>query len=168
MAGVVYASDGATATIDRSLSFWTRDGVKMESALASLGQPPTIFDGGAYAQFFNPEPFALVYTDVQLYTGNNLANFNTTLLVGFPTGQLVLGTPSTFTLFPGQFLNIPFGGVGPGYQLAIANVASAAQLGDKYFMAAAAAVPESGSSISLLAIGIIACLGPWIRRRNWA
>jgi len=85
-----------------------------------------------------------------------------------PTGQLVMGLPTSLTLDPGQSIDLSFGLIGPGgYELALANVAPASDPSDIYRVAAADvfSVPEP-STFVMSAIGILCMLAYARRRRN--
>jgi hypothetical protein len=158
--------DNRNGTLDRTQSYWTDDGARIltaggGNALASLGAPPTIdvIGGTAVAIFTDPDPSTpIVYTGIQLYVNNNLADY-TLDQFDSPTGQPVTsGIPPELLVSYGNPQQLSFGPVLPGtYVLALANAAATSDPSTTYSMAAADPVPEP-STFSFLCAGCIAML----------
>jgi len=118
-----------------------------------------------FATFFNPDPFAITYTNVAIYLDNDLANFASLDTVFTPTGHLVGGFPTFFTLDPGQSMAFALGAIDLSkYALSFADVAPARDLADLYSVASAAAVPEP-STVLLFGVGSVTLLSFRRRRR---
>jgi hypothetical protein len=152
---IFFDSANPLTTIDKANSRWTNEGIIIATPVAALGQPPVIgFQGSlASATFINPESFGIVYSDIELFKDNTLANLNSALFTS-PTGTPVTGLPATITLLPGESLTLSFGAVAPlKYELALANVAAANDPQNAFTVGAGSAVPEP-SSVLLLSIGL--------------
>jgi hypothetical protein len=113
--------------VAKEASVWTVDSEAFADSVAMVGQAPNLFfsEGFAFAQFVNPEPFDVTYSEIQLFRDNSIANFNIDEF-DIPTGELVAGIPSSITLGSGEIAELlPFGTVDPlKYQLALANAAA--------------------------------------------
>jgi hypothetical protein len=141
-------------------SMWTLDGTT-KGNVTILGQPMSLafvqVPGGlqGFATFINPDPFPEVYSNIQLFSDNDIANFN---INGFlaPTGTLVGGIPSSVVLPIGGTATFSFGIVNPTkYDLAIADVASVSDPTNLFTVATAdSPVPEPGVGV-LFGIGIV-------------
>lgn len=147
--------------IDKTRSAFDVNNIEVVGSVAAVGVPPKIgFDEGsglAFAAFFNPEVFAINYSDISIFTDNNLSNLN----VGdafTPTGTLVSGIPTMLSLDPGG-LGLLFYPVSSrsGYDLILATASAASNPFNRFVVAeAAATVPES-STIVLTLCGVL-CL----------
>lgn len=155
----------AGSSIDLTASFWTEDRRRIINGLAMLGTPPDVFfANGAFVRFTNPGPDPLIYTDIQLYRDNDLANFGTPFFSSEITGELVTGLPSSLTLGAGESTVLAFGDVArDGYQLVTMNIALASAPADTFFTASAAVIPEPGT-LALTAAGLLALLAVRARR----
>lgn len=158
--------EGAAAGIFVSeATFWTRNGDPI-GGVTALGQPPQFSADLAFATFLNPHSFNIIYSNVQLFRDNNIANFGTDQVFD-PTGTLVTSVPTAFTLSPGESNTLSLGAVDVRkYQLALADAASASAPTDLFDVGTAGAVPEP---TSLLLFGSTAAgigLARWRQRRR--
>ena len=118
----------------------------------------------ASLEFSNTESYALQYTNLAVYGGNDLANLNIDDFAT-PTGSLIPGVPSSFVLNPGESVSFPLGDYEPStsYILAVGQVASTADPENVFDLAVTTAVPEP-SSLLLGCLGLLAL--PLIVRRR--
>lgn len=171
LARISFDDNNTGARIDPSdaKSFWTtgpRGGTHIVDALGLTTQKTSLDfkNGNAFVSLTNVENYNVVYTNLSLYKDNLISQFQ---LGQFdtPTGTLVGGIPSTFTLDPGQTTTLAFGSVNPnGYEFFSAEVANASDPSNTFYIAGGATVAEPSSSI-LLGIGLVAsALGEPFRR----
>ena len=135
---------------------WTFDGVK-KGAITTVGQPMQILFNSETKQaasvFFNPEEFAITYSNIMLFANNDLANLNLDQFLT-PTGTLI-ATPSSITLAPGESIVFSFGVVSDSlYQLALAQVAPTSDPTDLFDVATAAQNVPEPTTVLLLATGL--------------
>lgn len=158
---------GARIEIDDAKSFWTQDGAHIINSLGSIAQAGSFsFDGlgGGLVTLTNFSGFAIDYTNVQLFSDNGLGSLT---LAGFdtPTGALVGGFPTSFSLAAGETLTFAFSGVSSGsYELFLADVAAASAPGETFRIGFADAIPEPGAwALMLIGFGLA---GAVLRRRR--
>ena len=110
-------------TVDANGSYWTKDGAALSGfALQGAAMRISMLDFFAEsASVRNDQQTAQDYT-VQLWTENSLTQWS---LDGYfvPTGGMVGGAPSVFTLQPGEEAQLPFGPTTP-YTYVLAMVES--------------------------------------------
>jgi hypothetical protein len=168
---VFFMAPSLTAVVP-SKSRYTRDGRELGNSVVALGQAPNVFfafnallQPVAFAEFVNPESFPVMYSNIQLFRNNDIANLNLDQFLT-PTGQPVTGLPTSLTLLPGQSSVLPFGVIDPsGYELAIADAAALTSPGDLFRFGTADAVPEPAGLI-LLATGVVTLIGCSRHRRQ--
>lgn len=150
-------------------TFWTVGGTRFPNSVAFVGQPPSLSFQGleAFATLINPESFPLIYSNIQLFRDNDIANFSIDRF-DIPTGTPVFGGPTSVTLEPNESISLPFGKVEFGtYQLASADAAAATAPNDLFRVAAANVVPELSPQLLLgCALAGLAGLVSLRRRRS--
>jgi hypothetical protein len=153
---VDFSTDDKTAFGITAASMWTLDG-KAQGAVTILGEPmplafvqtPAGLQG--FVTFINPDPFPEIYSDIQIFSDNNIANFDINDFLT-PTGTLVGGIPSSVMLPVGGTATFSMGIVDPTkYELAIAEVASTSDPTNLFNVATAdtPVVPEPGAGALL-------------------
>jgi len=148
--GSALVKSGATQS-----RFTDQNSAEIVDSVASLGQPPALLFQGttAFVELTNPDPINIAYTNIQIFDGNALSQFNVDQFFT-PSGTLVTGLPSTLTLLPGESRTLGLGTFDSGaYQLALADVAAATAPEDRFRVGAAAAVPEP-SALLLVGSGL--------------
>jgi hypothetical protein len=151
---------------------WTQNGVAVRAISQAngniMGRPAEItynqFQG--LVSFLNDQSFPMTYTNVSAYVDNDPSNFNIDNFDTTPTGQLVSGIPSSFTLAPsgspGDSVSYSLGTVIPGdYDVVFATAAPSSNPSDALPNAVATMVPEP--TMGFLALGGVCML---LRRRK--
>jgi hypothetical protein len=164
---------GARIDPDDAKSFFTEDGAHILNSLGTVAQAGSFsFDGlgGGLVTLTNFSAFAIDYTNVQLFSDNVLGSFT---LAGFdaPTGVLVGGFPTSFSLAAGQSLSFAFSGVSAGtYELFLADVAAASAPGETFRIGFGDAIPEPGTwALMLIGFGLAGAAlrrGRGVRRQD--
>lgn len=141
--------------IDKTKSYWTRDGAELVDALASIGSPADFYfedvGGGAFAvaEFSNPEPFDIVYTDLKLMLDGDLGLFDEDPF-GFESGYEFQDLPDEIYLSAGESVYIDLGFVANStFQVVEAFAYAAEDPLDTYRVASAnALVPEPSADFN--------------------
>ncbi len=163
-ATIFWGGDAAGILVSEA-TFWTRNGEQI-GGVTAFGQAPQFSADLGFATFLNPHTFDIIYSNVRLFRDNDLANFGTDKMFD-PTGTLVTGVPSTFTLNPGETTTLFLGATSiDKYQLALASVAAASTPSDALDVGTAAAVPEPTTLILVGTAAVGLGLARWRQRRR--
>lgn len=164
-AGVVYTrvrvplSNPPTAqpaVIDKANSNWTFNGIDKGGISFFYQVIDITIDqfGMASATFTNLDTVALNYSNVALYKNNDVANLNLDQF-NTPTGVLLTGLPTSFSLLPNESLTLSFGQIDPSkYPLVLADFEASSDPGTVFQVASATIVPEP-ATLGLLCTGLL-------------